>query len=322
MLNYTFKKDDIFTTVEIELLKTPFVDIWQNYMVELSERIPKIIWYTCRLASNKRYYTGDQCIEFLARIYNSFLYFHKKQIGNYSKEIERIEYLFTKPHFLNQDDLNIWHRHFTTLEFSHSMKPHMTPPNTSIQDLYEYIHDVNQFVHRCETYTYYGCPRRQQYPNSEMYGVQFTNANHNAFLASNQNNQVWNDSTPRIEQGIFDFKKDNYDCTVWLGEDIIGKDHIKAWLDGDDLTHSDITGNDCMTPNIILDPNKLFYRVISTTEFQIESEKSGKTLDRPSIGNITNLSNINWDNILGSEVHSIELDGKVLWNYNEYKSGI
>lgn len=316
MLTYQFTtNDNVITTIDIELLRTPFVDSWREYISALAKRVPNIIWYICRIGNTERHYAPSQIIQFLSRLYACFLYFEKKKIGDFSADIKRIEYLFLHPNELIQKDLNTWHRHFTTLEHTHSMKPYMTPPNTHMMDLYEYIHDVNQFSHRCEAFTYYECKRRKLFPNPNMYSVMFTNANNMAFLADNDNNKVWDVDTPRIYPGSYDFLNENHDCTVWLHEDIIGKDQIKAWLDEDDLNEFDIGGNDCMTPNITFDPNKLFHRVLSNEDFIRESKLSNKTLDRPPLGNIINLSDINWNTVLNSKVKNIKLDGNTLWNY-------
>lgn len=316
MLIYKFQHPNKIIEVKIELLQTSFVNQWVDYMYSLYNRVPNIHWYITKFANNDRFFNEMQLIEFLSRLHASFLFFQKKKIDDFTSEIQRIEFLFRNPSQIVQQDLNIWHRHFTRLEGLYSLHPHKTPPNTLTMDLYEYIHDVNQYSHKCEGFTYADCYRRQKYDHSPMYAVQFTNANNMSFFAENDNKKVWDDSTPRLKPGSYDFNNATYDHTVWLHEDIIGKDQIKAWLDHDDLTAFDVNGNDCMTPNVSFDPNKLFYKVMSDNEFREESSKSGKTLDRPPIGDISNLSEINFEELLVSRVISIELNGNQLWKYN------
>lgn len=316
MLRYKFYKQGIYTTVNVELIDNLFVQQWKNYFIDCYKKAPGINWLICMLATNKQYFNEKEIIAYLARLYSSFLFLKKKNISTFENEINRIEHLFKNPHELNQADLNVWHRHFTTLEFRYSNKPDRTPPNTLTMDLYEYIHDINQFSHMCEGFTYYKCPRRQKFNNKEMYAVQYTNASNMAFLLDNDNHKISNNSeTPPIPKGSYDFFKEGTDYTVWLNEDIIGKDQVKAWLDGDDLSNRDVDGNECMTPSVIFDPNKLYQSVINDEDFREESRRSGKTLDRPPLGNISNLSEIVWDNILGGKVVSIELDNQLLWNY-------
>jgi hypothetical protein len=317
MLIYKFlNSNNQVITVRIKLLDTKFVREWIDYMFALYNRVPKIHWYITKFANSERFFTEMQIIPFLSRLHASFLFFAKKKIGDFSPEINRIEFLFLNPEQITQKDLNIWHRHFTTLEGEYSLHPHKTPANTLTMDLYEYIHDVNQFTHKCEGFTYADCTRRRLYRNSPMYTVQFTNANHMSYFADNDNKLVWDGSTPRLPKGTFDFTKESTDHTVWLHEDIIGKDQIKTWLDHDDLTAFDVTGNDCMTPNVSFDPHKLYHRVIQNEEFRRESLASGKTLDRPPIGNIENLHEINFEDLLDSKLISIELYNRVLWSYN------
>lgn len=301
-------------TVEIDLLDNPFVNAWKEYIIQLYTRLPKIVWYITRHGYNDRFLRSEQLVEFLSRLHASFLFFQKKKIGDYSQEIKRIEFLFQNPSQTNQTDLNIWHRHFTTLEGKYSLHADRTPPNTLTMDLYEYIHDVNQFVHRCEGWTYADCPRRIQFTNSPMYAVQFTNANNMSAFAENDNKKVWDQSTPRLSAGFYDPYTEGSDHTVWLHEDIIGKDQVKAWLDNDDLTQFDVTGNDCMTPNVTFDPTRVYHRVLQEPNFKKESLASSKTFDRPPLGNIRNISEIDFDSILDKQVYSIELDGKLLWN--------
>jgi hypothetical protein len=136
-----------------------------------------------------------------------------------------------------------------------------------------------------------------------------------AIFSDDDNHKVWNASTPLLDPGNFDAYKSNTDYTVWIHEDIVGKDQVKAWLDHDDLSQFDITGNTNMTPNVSFDPFKMYNRIVNDPEFKQESLSSGKTLDRNPLGNILNIENIDFDALLSGSVYSIELDGEMLWNY-------
>lgn len=302
------------STIDIQLLDTPFIHRWCNYMNQLSERTPNILWYFTRLNSNHRYLQPESLVGNFARLHAAFDFFHSRGLEDFSKEFERIEYLFIHPNNLEQRDLNVWHRHFTSLAGKYTFNSDLIPKDSHMMDIYKYIQQINQYVHLCEGYTYADCPRRQIFDGPDQYSIQFTNANHLSSFADNDNKKVWEDSV-ELEEGIYDCFQESFDHSVWLQEDIIGKDQIKAWLDGDDLTKSDITGNKVMTPNVMFDPNKLFPRVIDNISFRSESKNSKKTLDRLPLGDITNLEAIDWNLILNSRVFKIELNNKVLWYY-------
>ena len=309
---------DKLITIQIKLIDNEFIYKWKNYLIETHQRVPHVHWYITRFNNNTKHLQPSNLIVNLARLYSSFMFFQKHNAGDFTKEIQRIEHLFEHPEETTQNDLNIWHRHFTTMEQRYSNDNNKTPPNTLTADLYEYIQDVNQFTHRCEGYTYAACPRRQKYGNMPMYTVQFTNANNHTYFANNENRQVWTSSTPRFPTGTFDCFNENTDYDVWLHEDIIGKDQIKAWLDHDDLKEFDVAGNEIWTPNIAFDPHKLFHSVIQDEDFKRESKESGKTLDRLPIGNIiTDVKTIDWELVLTGRVIRIEVDDQLLWNYNE-----
>lgn len=315
MLKYKFiKPNKTIIEINIELANTGFVNLWKTYMLNLYNRLPNIVWYITRHNNNLRYLSHDKLIVNLSRLHASFLFFNNKKIDNFNGIIERIEYLFEHPKETTQQDLNHWHRQFTRLINIYAGDPDITPPNTLHMDLVQYIHDVNQYVHKCEAHTYADCDRRKPFVDSPMYAVQFTNANNIELYADNDNRKVWNGSTPEIASGIFDWNKESTDYTVWLHEDIIGKDQMKAWLDHDNLGAFDITGNLGWTPNVTFDPKKVYNRICQDPSFRAESIASGKTLDRPPLGNVINIENINFDDILDAKVYSIELDGKLLWN--------
>lgn len=316
MLVYKFLLENGTTqTVPIQLIDNQFVDSWRQYLKSVYKNAPKIKWYITRCNYNTQFLTPADIIQYLARLYACFLFFRSKKIDSFENEINKIEYLFKNPSDLNQHDLNVWHRHFTTLEGKFSNDPTRTPPDTLTMDLYQYIADVNQFAHRCEGYTYSNLPRRKKYNNCHFYAVQFTNANNMAIFSDDDNHKVWNASTPLLDPGNFDAYKSNTDYTVWIHEDIVGKDQVKAWLDHDDLSQFDITGNTNMTPNVSFDPYKMYNRIVNDPEFKQESLASGKTLDRNPLGNILNIENIDFDALLSGSVYSIELDGEMLWNY-------
>jgi hypothetical protein len=110
----------------------------------------------------------------------------------------------------------------------------------------------------------------------------------------------------------FDPTTEEYHYDVWINEDIQGKDHMKAWLDEDDLTQTDVWGNSFMTPNVMFDPHLIYASVIDKPDFIAEYKASGKTLNRWPLGKIVN--EVDWDSVEKGKISSIELDGTVLWD--------
>ena len=320
MLVYTFltEKQKNFD-IKIKLIDSDVVKIWRMVLYESLLRVPSTRWFTLSLASNNRYNSDHQIRVALSKLHNAFIFIQKRNLMDFNSEISQIESLLSYPELLEQSHLNRWHRYFTTLENKYSRRDENLPPNTIMDDLYEYIHDINEGVHVCEGYTYWKLPRRFHFKDPRQYAVQFTNANNHSYFNDKEgNHNVW-DHCKSLFGYVYDSNTDpnNNDYTVWLNEDIVGKDQIKAWLDHDDLSQSDVTGNLVATPNVIFDPNKLYQRVLNDEEFRKESKLSGKTVDRFPLGNITNIEEIDWITFLSSKLIKITCDDNLLWRAPE-----
>jgi hypothetical protein len=308
MLEYLIKTlDSKEVQVKIKLLDNQFVKSWKDYLRFLFPKVT-IDWHVVGCANNRRYKSDDDVVKCLLELKQSYTIFQNNQMGDFVEELKIIESLITTPSELSQANLNKWHRHFTDFvkqyhPINYSVITHESPGVIS-----KAIQDVNQYVHQLEGATYYKEPRRIEMGTVMQYAIQFTNANH----PDDNKDDVWV-YRYKLDPGLFDWQKDSYDHTVWLNEDILGKDQIKAWLDNDGLGYSDITGNLEMTPSIMLDPQRVFSRVINNTEFQQESKASGKTLDRFPIGDILNDDISDWDTILGGTLLEIKLDNETLW---------
>jgi hypothetical protein len=125
---------------------------------------------------------------------------------------------------------------------------------------------------------------------------------------------IWGSETVEYINEEFDFNNSSYDHDVWLTDDILGKDHFKCWFEEDDPINDDITGNLLLTPNITLDPNKIFKQTLDDIEFQKFVTNSNKKLNRFPLGDILNINEIPWQNITECQLKNIELDGNILWN--------
>jgi hypothetical protein len=308
MLEYFIKTlDDKEVMVKIKLLDNDFVNAWKTYLKFVLSKAATD-WHVVGCMNNTRYKTDEQIKECLARLLISYKTFQDNLMGDHEEDIKTIRSLLDNPDNLTQEDLNKWHRHFTDFVKQYHPINYLVPTKESPDIISRRIHDVNQYVHQLEGATYYKTTRRMAMGPVMQYAIQFTNANH----PDDNKDDVWT-YLHKIEPGQFDWEKDSYDHTVWLNEDILGKDQMKAWLDGDLLTYSDVTGNLEMTPSIMLDPNRAFSRIINNTEFQIESKASGKTLDRFPVGDILNDDISDWDTILGGTVLEIKLDNETIW---------
>jgi len=318
MLSYTYTtKESVNKKINIELFDYSFVERWTDYLQKLSYKCPNIEWYTAELNSVSSGLTAEVNVYKLLKIRDCLRFLNNNGLGNYGEEILEIERLIAFPQDVLQYHLNDWHRIFTISEHRFLLKEEKIPSTIDPSELFKVIQDINTYTHHLEGWTYMRLPRRQHYKHVKQYSVQFTNANNLNWLKK-ENSVFDQDNIEFIEAGGFDFFIESnhklLDATVWLHEDITGKDQMKAWLDYDNLHEFDITGNLLMTPNVTFDPHKIYTKILNTKKFREESKFSNKTLDRYPLGNITNLDEIDWFEFLDSKIHSITLFDKKLWS--------
>lgn len=313
MLEYGFRTNDTDKSIHIKLLNNLFVNEWKIYFKNILKKV-NLDWHLVQCANNERYKTDDQVKEYLSGLLSSYNFFNKNNMGDYINEVENIYKLIENPQDITQHNLNIWHRHFTSLEMKYSIKEYQTTTDIDTKLVMTMIQEVNRYAHMLEGATYYKTPRRMMFENNQQYAIQFTNANQ-----ANNNNynkiEVWTE-LQRLDEGIFDWRCDDYHHTVWINEDILGKDQMKAWLDHDDLREFDITGNLNMTPSIMLDPHRLYEKVLNNSDFRKESLSSGKTIDRLPLGDIVE-TDIDYQEFLGAKIIYVKLDDEIIWEKNE-----
>lgn len=309
--NATGKPTNLIPTVQIQvkLLNTPFVKRWMTYLVNLSDRVPNIGWYMTSQASNERNIKLEEMIPSLTHLYNSFAYFHEHKIEDFTDIINELTYLLQNPASLTQHHLNTYHRWFTEFATRFFVTKYKQPPTCNEQELFTHVHNVNGYVHNLEQYTYYDLERRRIFPVCKQWSTQA----HNAHNLNNLQNGIW-DEMVWLESGTYDFFNESYDHTVWLHEDIQGKDQLKAWMDHDILDPEDITGNLFMTPNVTFDPYKLYKTIMDRDDFRQESSATGKTLDKPPLGDIVNIDEVPWEHMVHYRVTSITLSNITLWS--------
>lgn len=315
MLRYTYitpKKERKF--INIEILKYDFTNRWVNYITSLANKCPNINWYIAGLNDVSTGQREVECnVNELLKLRDIFNYINRNGLSDFDQEITEIEHLMAYPFKVKQSHLNKWHRMFTSLEMKYLKLPEESlPTHIDRQELWQNIQDINTYTHHLEMWTYCMVERRQPYNHIRQYSIQFTNANNLNYL--NKENQVFSSKNIEfIEEGGFDFFTQEYHCSVWLHEDITGKDQMKAWLDEDNLTEFDITGNLLMTPSITLDPDFLYAKILDNEMFRKDSKESNKTLDRYPIGNIIEPNKTDWAEFKRSTIEQVTLNNNILW---------
>lgn len=312
MLVYEYiTRENIRKQISINLLDTNFVRVWKEYLQDLSMSCPKIKWYIAAIndTSIHRCYKLNQ--EDLTKIKQSFSYFVLHDLKNFKEEIKLLDFLISNPNLVSQEHLNLWHRIFTSLEKNFLQEYNKIVETLDRNELFKYIQDINTYTHKMEMYTYQFLPKRKEF-YEKQYSIQFTNANNLNYL--DEDNQVFSIKNIRfIKDFEFDFFNEEYHSNVWLHEDITGKDQMKAWLDEDDLSEFDITGNMLFTPSITLDPYNIYSRILDNDDFRKKSLNSRKKLNRFPLGNIKDCQSIDWEEFYKSKVSNIILNDNVLW---------
>ncbi len=311
--------------IDIELIDVEYVDTWKQILKSVCTEL-NFNWIlerqslpvTDHLAFDFLYNVDRLLVslvelktayEYLGKIENTGLSVLPEPDAFFDETLIVINELIQDPQRLSQDHLNVWHRHFTTLEMRNSAYQ-LYNGNEDNKKHYFYIHEINRIVHILEFITYPKLPRIMKYYDKQ-FCIQFTNANDNARIKNDDCAKVWKYCTD-LSTGIFDFETNNYDYDVWLQADIVGKDHVKAWVEQDDLTQSDITGNHFITPSCMLDIHKIIKRVYDDKDFRKESKASGKTVDRLPLGTILNPETL--ETYEGTMyVEEIILDGESVW---------
>ena len=300
-LIFTFKKNNKFIPINIVLNDTPFVSNWKQYLVQLSERLP-MLEFSILPFSAQEVEIKDP-IPSLKNLYKAFSYISNNIDINYTDVLGVIEHNIKNPAHLTQLDLNNWHRNFAWL-----VKTYQNKTIGNYEELFKNIHEINRNVHNLEDFIYYKNKDKIKTNIKQVGKLICTNADYPNHLEDLDrifgHNQVGINDT-------FDPYTENYDYSVWLNEDIQGKDQIKSWAEDDDMTASDCTGNLFMTPNLILDPRKHYKTVLDSEDFKTAYQKTNKPLNRWPIGNLENEPN--WAELNGAIIHKIELDDVVLW---------
>ena len=310
MLSYTIiSRLNKISKIEIELLDNTFTNRWKDYLVRTLKRLPNLSWAaTIHPMFN---YGKIDTIGHFNKLKQSYELLQEHYGTGYSSEIAELAHLIENPKELKQSHLNLWHRHFTTnaVKFVTNMKSNHLILHTDTPDdvIFATIHAINQYTHDLEIITYPKIQRREKFRDKAYYGIRSATERN---LDDSQS--VWGDGNQEIPGEDFTFGQD-YHYSVWMGDDIQGKDHFKCWYDEDDASNEDICGNTFMTPNVILDPYMINAVTMDNSEFKQFVLDSKKPINRYPIGNIVNIENIDWPVFYRGKLIRIELDGDILW---------
>lgn len=291
---------DDYKFVEIKLLDNQFVSIWLEYFVETlnTEKLefvlqPHFLYNDTRNISKE---TFTKVIDELTDALSYISKYIEKDIKIYEMNIcdnlNDYKERFCESMVFDRNLLNYIHRIFTTLIGNNNVL--VKPIIKNNKDLLQKIHILNKNVHFLETCVENRFSiKRKKFDNRNMQQITCTAAGD-----IDLPNKLWSKS--KFIKEKFDPLTDNSDYTVWLNEDILGKDMIRAWLDDDDINQHDITGNLFLTPNLMLDPYKNYHNILISKEWKDYYSMTHKTLDRFPIGNIcaSNIESNNQNSIL------------------------
>lgn len=311
MLVYKYTTpENVQKQIAVQVANYPFMEEWKNYLLTVVKNLSNLNFYPSSLVYNAGNIERSDIVDNnLAKLYSTFKFLHDTGLENFTSELDELILLLKKELELNQSYLNKWHRHFTRMEMSHlKIDREDFYSHLDYDQVWRAVQDINLHTHMLELYTYGKLPRREKYKGKIQKSIQHTNASNIKYAPA-----IHSSENIRWISASFDFFTQEYRYNVWLHEEITGKDQFKTWLDHDDLTQFDCTGNKLMTPSVTFDPYMIFADILDDAEFRAESKQSGKTLNRFPVGNIINIVEIDWEELAKSTITCIQLDGTIVW---------
>ena len=270
-LSYKFIDGSI---IDINLLNNNFVSEWISYLIKNSDYLKYVTYSKIYLDGSNKPINKMNIDKDLDLIENSLIDIGSSYDLNFSDAIiKTAEQKKTSPK-ISQEYCNYIHRIFTRLMNNQNVTGML--PIFQNNALFNNIHNLNDAVHRLETMSSFKLSKRRK----EFYMMPVV---HLSVPKFSFNNKQWikNSFYPIIE---------SYDYTVWLNEDILGKDMIRSWLDYDNNQCDDITGNLFFTPSLLIDPFKTMKQIIDKSEWKDYYNNTYKTLNRFPIGNLVDNS--------------------------------
>lgn len=312
MLSYTLSKDTTIIQVNIKLLDTSFANKWKDYLIRTINRLPNLAWKP-GYKPIVNYVTIKPTNTF-EKLKESFVLLQKHYGTDYSFEINELDNLIQNPKELTQSHLNLWNRHFTTnaSDFVTNIETNHLIPHTDTPDhiIFATIHMLNQCTHDLESiisFTRRDSVRIAPLKNKTFYSIRSADA-----INLDDSASLWGNGMIEDPEEDFTFNNE-YHHTVWMADDIEGKDHFKCWYDEDDASNDHVHGNMFMSPNIMVDPDMIYATIMDDPEFKQFVLDSKKPINRYPIGNIVDVNTINWNVFKKGKLISIVLDGETLW---------
>ena len=309
--------------IRIKLLDKPWVEQWKNYVFRLYDRVPYLKISLDHTIWNSMYHSAP-ATQLLGELKDALVYFNDKfPQYDFSYGVTEIDKYIADPQSITQPFLNYTHRCFTTVAKDFYDRTIVVPEGIARDDVFHPMHVLNDNTHRLECISYKKAPRRIACEHGEYFT--FTTENINSAMHKQNDKSPWETNGVELLNTAheFDYINEDYHHNVWLNEDIQGKDQFKCWLDEDDASQDDITGNLLVTPNLIMDRYGTLTGILDNPDFQEQYRKLNKKLNRFPIGDIDNVDEVNWEvDLKYSEetcnipkMKSITLCGRPLWKY-------
>ena len=295
--------------VEFELADTPFAKKWLDYFTYIIKKF-EFDWIV-----GSAEWSGDQhdtrhktlSIPLQEKILANLKFLDQKFNLNFSDSIDKIIYEIQQskdnPRYrISHLVLNQIHRNFTSLIANNIFNNILISIDDEVDRA---IHNLNDGVHQLESMSANNNNSlRQVYKDRPVFYSRVTDASD-----PKNSKLLWQGHELRPIKDRFDPLIENTQYSVWLNEDILGKDLVRCWLDYDNPHHFDITGNLFMTPSLMFDPYLNYHSVLTNKEFIKFYNNTHKTLDRFPIGNIIRIQYISRK----CNIISISIDNKIVW---------
>jgi len=261
--------------IDINLLNNNFVSKWISYLIKNAEHLQYVTYNKIYLDGSNKPIDKINIDQDLDLIEKSLIDIGVSCNLDFIDAITKTAEQKKNSPNISQEYCNCIHRIFTRLINNQNVTGIL--PIFQNNELCNNIHNLNDAVHRLETMSSFKLSERRK----EFF------------------NPIIHLSVPKFSyvdkqwiKDSFDPLIESYDYTVWLNEDILGKDMIRSWLDYDNNQCDDITGNLFFTPSLLIDPFKTMKQIIDKSEWQDYYHNTYKTLNRFPIGNLVD-NNIN-----------------------------
>lgn len=237
--------------IRIQTVNNAFTDKYFPMLQSLVEAFPILhsrdlngVYFNQLTGADRQHETFDRHFEIQAQRLQDIIGEINAMGGDFPYNID-VDIL-KKKNLETQQLVNQLHRAFTTADRCHGQRTPMiwsdhfdsafAIPEDKIPRFIELIDQINVIVHHgIELYTV--TPRKVQNMSEVPWQYRFWA---NSWIPGSTqlvNTEVWADIVPED----YEYFSDSKEFDVWVGKDILGKDHITAYYDHDDPTAWDVT---------------------------------------------------------------------------------